>query len=52
MFKGHMFEIGSLNVLNGYLNILRTNLDFIYTVEIFKPGTTYIQNNFKTRKIG
>ena len=36
MFKGHMFEIGSLNVLNGYLNILRTNLDFIYTVEIFK----------------
>jgi hypothetical protein len=33
-----MFEIGSLNVLNGYLNILRTNLDFIYTVEIFNKG--------------
>jgi hypothetical protein len=38
-----MFEIWSLKVLNGYLNILRTNLDFIYTVEIFKTGTTLKQ---------
>ena len=43
MIKGHMLEIGSLKVLNGYLNILRTNLDLIYTGEIFNPGTTLKQ---------